>query len=229
MSDENRTKQKGITRYLGWVSAALIGAIITLLVTEIYSSWNKRRELGNVEKQIQSEISTNLDAIDRKLWRLEPLGTYTDLGFGKRGDVGKFKSVAMISYTTDAYRRYNEQIDLLDNSDAIRRFYKWLDDSAQMQSLIASRFPPSLDNDILLDPKKRFQAFIYSVQRQGIYLYAYGCNLVREIRPSCIEKLGEIQREIRIMKKTPKPIIDTPSEKLQEFLTGWSKAIDASM
>lgn len=104
MSEENRTKQKGIARYLEWASAALVGAVITLLVTEIYSGWNRQRELGNVQKLILSEIATNLNAIDRKLWRLEPLGAYPDSGYTKLGDVGKFKSVVKISNTTDAYR-----------------------------------------------------------------------------------------------------------------------------
>jgi len=232
MSDENITDQKRKRRHLEWANAAVIGAVIgavvTLLVTEIYSGWEKRRELGNVEKQIQLEIATNLETIDAKLWRLEPLGTYPEPPFTKLGDVGKFKSLLNISYTIDSYRRHDEQIDLLNNSNTIRHFYIWLDDSAKMQSFIASQYEHLESDAIVLDREQRLKELVFYIQRQGIYLYVYGCEIIIEIRPSCVEKLGKIQLEFQILKKTPEPIIDIPSEKLHELLGGWSRVIDES-
>lgn len=226
MADLEKADQKPVRRYLEWAGAALIGAVVTLIVTESYTGLEKRRELAIVEKQIHAEITGNLETIDRMLWRLESLEPDLEHLLARTLEIGKFRSLLNISYHKDVYRRYDEKIDLLNNGAAIRRFFLWLDDSTSLQIVISGRYEHYADDDILLNSAERFEGYIRSLQRQGIYLYLYGCKIIEEFQPLCFEKLNKIQGEFRVLEKTPDPIIDIPLEKLQEFLTGWSEVID---
>lgn len=226
MADENETNQKRLRRYLEWAGAALVGALVTLFVTEIYSDWEKQSELGDIERKIQSEIITNLETIDRKLWRLEAIDTNYSHALLRHEEIRKFRSILNISYSIGAYRRHDEQIDPLNNGDAIRLFYTWLDDSAKMQTIAYDRYEDAPDTGGLFNSDSAFKGYVQSIQRQSIYLYLYGCKLVLKLQPSCAENLAKIQSEFLILKKTPDPIIDIPMEKLREFLTGWSRVID---
>lgn len=209
----------------GWIGGIVIGAIIALVVTEMYSEWSDSSELDDLEDRLYEEIAANLEVIDRKMWGLEPLGSYPDPGQTKLGDVNKFKVIAGMPYSQNVFLASRGMIFELESADRVQRFNSWIDDSAKMQFKLAGKYKRS-ESDVYFDRERKFLASIFAIQRQGLYLYVYGCSLVAHLT-ECRSKLDRIQKEFRILKNTDRSIKDLPMEKLEEYLEGWSGEINA--